>query len=85
MFSVKSTVLASYPDLMGRMASLGGLTDESQNEHKAAGLFNISTEQQDRIRSLNSRWESRSVASRCVLWLCQLQRINNKFTCTHVA
>jgi 2-oxo-4-hydroxy-4-carboxy-5-ureidoimidazoline decarboxylase len=52
-------LLCSHPELAGREASEGTLTDESKREQAGAGLNHCSTEELAKIESLNQAYHSK--------------------------
>ena len=56
-FSVKQGILGVHPDLAGRLAQQGGLTDESLKEQRSAGLMadNLGGEKMRQICELNEK------------------------------
>ena len=54
--TVKQGILGVHPDLAGRLAQQGGLTDESLKEQRSAGLMaNMEGEKKREICELNER------------------------------
>ncbi|KAK7083443.1 hypothetical protein SK128_001156 [Halocaridina rubra] len=49
-------ILRSHPDLAGRLAGLGLLTDESKREQAAAGLGHLTPEEIARIQEMNAQY-----------------------------
>ena len=53
---MKQGILGVHPDLAGRLAQQGGLTDESLKEQRSAGLMaNMEGEKKREICELNER------------------------------
>ena len=52
------SLLRAHPDLAGKLAVRGDLTDESTSEQKSAGLDRCSTEEFDELQALNTRYRS---------------------------
>ena len=54
---MKQGILGVHPDLAGRLAQQGGLTDESLKEQRSAGLMadNLGGEKKGQICELNER------------------------------
>ena len=50
---VKAGVLRCYPDLAGRLAEQGVLSKESLNEHKSAGLLDLTEQEMKELGTLN--------------------------------
>ena len=51
----RAGILRCHPDLAGRMAAAGQLTDESKLEQKAAGLDDMTAEEKSTLQSYNQR------------------------------
>ena len=51
-------LLCAHPDLAGKLAVRGDLTDESTSEQASAGLDRCSTEEFDELQALNTRYRS---------------------------
>ncbi len=51
------TVLNAHPDLAGRLALAGGLTEESSREQAAAGLDRLTADELDRFTELNDAYQ----------------------------
>jgi len=51
-------LLCAHPDLAGKLAVRGDLTDESTSEQKSAGLDRCSTEEFDELQALNTLYRS---------------------------
>ncbi len=51
-------VLRAHPDLAGKLAIAGELTEESKSEQAGAGLDRLSAEEHARFTALNSRYMS---------------------------
>ncbi|SOE17753.1 OHCU decarboxylase [Hoeflea halophila] len=49
-------VLRAHPDLAGKLAIAGGLTEESKSEQAGAGLDRLSADEHARFTKLNSRY-----------------------------
>ncbi|MEM5473799.1 2-oxo-4-hydroxy-4-carboxy-5-ureidoimidazoline decarboxylase [Hoeflea sp. AS60] len=49
-------VLCAHPDLAGKLAIAGGLTEESKSEQAGAGLDRLSAEEHARFTELNTRY-----------------------------
>ena len=49
-------VLRAHPDLAGKLAIAGGLTEESKSEQAGAGLDRLSADEHARFTELNSRY-----------------------------
>lgn len=49
----KEGVIRCYPDLAGKLAEENRLTEDSQKEHRAAGLLEMSENEKAELRSLN--------------------------------
>ena len=52
------SLLCAHPDLAGKLAVRGDLTDESTSEQASAGLDRCSTEEFDELQALNTRYRS---------------------------
>jgi len=52
----KVGMLRCLPDLAGRLAAAGQMSDESKLEQKAAGLDNLTPSEKSQINSLNKRF-----------------------------
>jgi len=52
------SLLCAHPDLAGKLAIRGELTDESTSEQASAGLDRCSTEEFDELQALNTRYRS---------------------------
>ena len=65
---MKQGILGVHPDLAGRLAQQGGLTDESLKEQRSAGLnfAEMEAEKKRDICDLNERYDNYSV---CTYWL----------------
>ena len=48
-------ILGVHPDLGGRLAQSGNITEESKKEQASAGLGNISTEELEQMAEMNKR------------------------------
>lgn len=48
-----------YPELAGTVAKEGGLSEESLNEHKGAGLLDLSEDKRKELGSLNRRYKEK--------------------------
>ena len=55
----KKGVVRCYPDLAGKLAGEGALTEESLSEHKAAGLLELSEEERAELVALNDRYKEK--------------------------
>lgn len=55
----KEGVLRLHPDLAGRLALSGGLTEESRREQSAAGLGTMTDEERRRMSDLNSKYRTK--------------------------
>ncbi|KAH3821316.1 2-oxo-4-hydroxy-4-carboxy-5-ureidoimidazoline decarboxylase-like [Dreissena polymorpha] len=55
----KEAVLRMYPDLAGKLANSGGLTEESVREHKAAGLDSLSADEHRTLSELNEAYKTK--------------------------
>ncbi len=55
----KLGVVRCYPDLAGKSAGEGGLTEESHSEHKAAGLLELSKREMEEMVSLNDSYKEK--------------------------
>ncbi|XP_033742753.1 2-oxo-4-hydroxy-4-carboxy-5-ureidoimidazoline decarboxylase-like isoform X2 [Pecten maximus] len=55
----KQGVLRLHPDLAGKVAGLGGLTVESQNEQKAAGIDSLTPAEKETIRERNKSYRNK--------------------------
>ena len=53
------TLIRAHPELAGKAAVRGELTDESTREQKGAGLDQCSTEEFDRMQDLNRRYNEK--------------------------
>ena len=53
---MKQGILGVHPDLAGRLAQQGGLTEESLNEQRSAGLTEAGMEEKREICELNERY-----------------------------
>lgn len=51
----KEGVLRLHPDLAGRLAELGNLTQESSAEQKAAGLDTLTSEEKIMLKETNAK------------------------------
>ena len=49
-------VLRAHPDLAGKLAIAGGLTEESKSEQSGAGLDRLSADEHARFTELNTRY-----------------------------
>ncbi|WP_417411009.1 2-oxo-4-hydroxy-4-carboxy-5-ureidoimidazoline decarboxylase [Hoeflea sp.] len=49
-------VLRAHPDLAGKLAIAGGLTEESKSEQAGAGLDRLSADEHARFTALNTRY-----------------------------
>lgn len=54
---VKAGVLRCYPDLAGRVTQQGALTNESLNEHKSAGLLDLTEYEMKELAALNNSYK----------------------------
>ena len=54
---MKQGILGVHPDLAGRLAQQGGLTEESLNEQRSAGLTAAGMEEKREICELNERYK----------------------------
>jgi 2-oxo-4-hydroxy-4-carboxy-5-ureidoimidazoline decarboxylase len=52
-------VLRAHPDLAGRLAVAGGLTEDSKAEQAGAGLADLTPEEHARFTDLNERYQKR--------------------------
>ncbi len=52
----KLKVLLAHPDLAGKLAQRGELTEESQNEQKSAGLNQLTSNEFAEFQNLNTRY-----------------------------
>jgi OHCU decarboxylase len=52
-------VLRAHPDLAGKLAVAGGLTEDSRNEQAGAGLDRLSEAEFARFTDLNTRYQAR--------------------------
>jgi len=55
----KRALILAHPDLVGRAALAGDLTDESTTEQSSAGLDSCTPEELERFRSLNTAYRER--------------------------
>jgi 2-oxo-4-hydroxy-4-carboxy-5-ureidoimidazoline decarboxylase len=55
----KLALLRAHPDLAGRLAQSGGLTESSAREQSAAGLDRLSTAEMGEIQTLNQAYKDR--------------------------
>ncbi|XP_052821098.1 2-oxo-4-hydroxy-4-carboxy-5-ureidoimidazoline decarboxylase-like [Mya arenaria] len=55
----KEGVIRLYPDLAGHLAHSGSLTAESTQEHKAAGLDTLTSEERATMAELNERYKTK--------------------------
>ncbi|XP_032786056.2 2-oxo-4-hydroxy-4-carboxy-5-ureidoimidazoline decarboxylase [Daphnia magna] len=55
----KEGVLRLHPDLAGRLAELGSLTQESSAEQKAAGLDTMTPEEKQLLKDTNSKYRDK--------------------------
>lgn len=55
--AMKEGVLRCYPDLAGRLAQQGALSDESTKEHKSAGLLDLTEQEQRELFALNVNYK----------------------------
>lgn len=55
----KVNVLKHHPDLAGKLAETGGLSVESQNEQKQAGLDHLSQKQKKDLAELNEEYKAK--------------------------
>ena len=55
----KEGLLRCYPDLAGKLAHQQALTPESTVEHRTAGLFELSTTEQNELDSLNTTYKQK--------------------------
>lgn len=55
----KPGVIRCYPDLAGKLSQQGRLTEESQREHAAAGLLEMTAEEKTELESLNARYKAK--------------------------
>lgn len=53
------TLLKAHPDLAGKLAVSGGLTDESKSEQAGAGLDACTQEEFERFQTLNETYKSK--------------------------
>lgn len=51
----KEGILRLHPDLAGRLAELGSLTQESSAEQKAAGLDTLTAEEKSLLKESNDK------------------------------
>jgi 2-oxo-4-hydroxy-4-carboxy-5-ureidoimidazoline decarboxylase len=52
----RMAVLCAHPDLAGKLAIAGGLTEDSKSEQAGAGLDRLSAEEHARFTELNTRY-----------------------------
>jgi 2-oxo-4-hydroxy-4-carboxy-5-ureidoimidazoline decarboxylase len=52
----RMNVLRAHPDLAGKLAIAGGLTEDSKSEQAGAGLDRLSAEEHARFTELNTRY-----------------------------
>lgn len=55
----KLGVLRAHPDLAGRLAMAGGLTEDSRDEQASAGLDRLTAEEHARFTALNDAYTAR--------------------------
>lgn len=55
----KEGILRLHPDLAGRLAMAGALTQESTKEQASAGLGNMSTDEREKMSRLNSQYKEK--------------------------
>lgn len=56
----KEEILKNFPDLAGKLADEGRLTEESIEEHKAAGLDKLTTLEKKELNDLNNKYMIRN-------------------------
>lgn len=59
-FPEKEKILQLHPDLAGKLADLGKLTKESSQEQISAGLDKLTSEEKQKLNSLNEQYVSRN-------------------------
>ena len=52
-------MLRLYPDLAGKHAQEGTLTQESVNEHNQAGLFSLTDDERTKMEELNNTYKTK--------------------------
>lgn len=55
----KAGIIRCYPDLAGKMAQEDELTRDSLEEHKAAGLLDLTVEEKEEMSSLNDTYKGK--------------------------
>lgn len=55
----KEGILRLHPDLAGRLALTGALTQESTNEQASAGLGNMSPDEREKMSQLNLKYKEK--------------------------
>lgn len=55
----RAGLIRCYPDLAGRLAEENRLNRESLEEHRAAGLLELTEEEREELRSLNSSYKDK--------------------------
>jgi len=58
-FRNKIGIVRCYPDLAGKLSQVGDLSNESTQEHKAAGLLELTQDDRESLFVLNTKYKER--------------------------